>query len=317
VIMTNLQLPTAAEQKAKLAEALPCFNGVNLFHVRRQVSELLRLLGGDGIFDEYTKHDISHIDSMLGLLTNLIIPIQSQEYMTPSDWLMIVLGVYFHDLGMLVTKHEYRRRQYSHFPLFKQELFSDARGKEYENKLSKLPSDERERFIYQEFVRANHAKRIRAWITNTERTEFGVSNEVAAAVDEILSPLGDVFRSDLGLICESHHLNNLNDLETYKTSQPYGMSEPETANLHYSALLLRTADLLHIVRDRTPSIVFKAIDPTDPLSQTEWAKQMAVRSVRAQIARDAEGVERTDGRSGGFLERLRIPNGRRFIPDLE
>ena len=106
---------------------------------------------------------------------------------------------------MLVTKNEYRRRDDSDFPAFCRDLLSDQRGKDYENKLSRLPSDEQERFLYQEFVRANHAKRIRAWITNTERVELGVSSDVSDAIDQILSPLGQTFRFDLGLVCESHH----------------------------------------------------------------------------------------------------------------
>ena len=290
----HLELPSLAEQRASKAEKFRCFSGLNLLHIRREVQKLLGLIGGNGIFDEYTRHDISHIDSMLYHLTELIIPTSTQELMTPTDWLLIVLGVYFHDLGMLVTKNEYRRRDDSDFPAFCRDLLSDQRGKDYENKLSRLPSDEQERFLYPEFVRANHAKRIRAWITNTERVELGVSSDVSDAIDQILSPLGQTFRFDLGLVCESHHLDNLDDFRTYKVSQPYGNSDLETGNLHYAALLLRTADLLHITQDRTPSIVFKTISPTDPLSQTEWAKQMAVRRIRSQVAKNPEGFHQPD-----------------------
>jgi molecular chaperone HtpG len=158
----DLQLPSLAEQKASKAEKFQCFSGLNLLHIRREVQKLLGLIGGNGIFDEYTRHDISHIDSMLNQLTELIIPPPTQHLMTSTDWLLIVLGVYFHDLGMLVTKNEYRRREDSDFPAFRRDLLSDQRGKDYENKLSRLPSDDQERFLYQEFVRANHAKRIRA-----------------------------------------------------------------------------------------------------------------------------------------------------------
>jgi molecular chaperone HtpG len=72
-------------------------------------------------------------------------------------------------------------------------------------------------------------------------------------------------------------------------SQPFGDSYEETANLHYAALLLRTVDLLHVTKDRTPSMAFRLIDPTDPFSQEEWHKQMAVVTVRSKIALDREG----------------------------
>jgi hypothetical protein len=103
----------------------------------------------------------------------------------------------------------------------------------------RLSEDERERLLYQEFIRENHARRIRAWVTNSAKSDLGVAPEVAEAVDQILSPLDEVFRQDLGLVCESHHRDNLDDFDTYKTSQPYGMSRHETANLHYVALLHR------------------------------------------------------------------------------
>ena len=94
----DLQLPSLAEQRASKGEKFRCFSGLNLLHIRREVQKLLGLIGGNGIFDEYTRHDISHIDSMLYHLTELIIPTSTRELMTPTDWLLIVLGVYFHDL---------------------------------------------------------------------------------------------------------------------------------------------------------------------------------------------------------------------------
>jgi hypothetical protein len=77
------------------------------------------------------------------------------------------------------------------------------------------------------------------------------------------------------LVCESHHLDDLNDLEKYRVSQPYRDSNAETANLQYAAILLRVADLLHITSDRTPSICFRVINPTDPVSQ----RNLLLRSV--------------------------------------
>jgi molecular chaperone HtpG len=91
------------------------------------------------------------------------------------------------------------------------------------------------------------------------------------------------------MICESHHLNDLNDRKKYKTSEPYGDSDDETVNLQYCAVLLRTADLLHITMDRTPSITFKVINPIDPISQDEWAKQQAVTRVRPKLGVNQDG----------------------------
>src|SRR4029078_8784684 len=61
------------------------------------------------------------------------------------------------------------------------------------------------------------------------------------------------------------------------------------ANVQYAALILRSADLLHITQDRTPSVMFRLISPQDPVSQREWSKQTAVTRVRAQKGRDDQG----------------------------
>lgn len=287
----SIELTTTAEQHAQKAEKLSAFGGLNLLHIKRSVALLLGQIGREGIFDQYTKHDISHIDEMLKNL-DWIIPEQTQQVMSEADWLMIVLAVYFHDMGMLVTKDEYsaRTRPESGFTSFcEQVLFAGASGPDYKAKVAKLSSEDKERFLYQEFVRFKHAERIRAWIMGQTKDQLGIAHSVIAEVSKLLEPLGPQFRWDLGIVCESHHLNDLNEVQKYKVSQPYGNSEAETVNLQYCAVLLRTADLLHITSDRTPSIEFRTINPNDPLSQQEWAKQMAVKRVRAKLGVNEEG----------------------------
>ena len=108
-------------------------------------------------------------------------------------------------------------------------------------------------------------------------------------VDRLLQSLDPLFRRDLGLVCESHHKYDLDDFAKYQTSRPYGTSKEETANLHFASILLRSADLLHVTGDRTPSVSFRVVNPVDPVSQQEWAKQMAVRNVRSQVGKDRDG----------------------------
>lgn len=98
----SVELCTLAERNAKRAESLPAFGGLNLLHIKRQVASLLGLIGREAIFSQYTKHDISHIDEMLRSL-DWIIPESAKQVMSDADWLMIVLAVYFHDMGMLVV----------------------------------------------------------------------------------------------------------------------------------------------------------------------------------------------------------------------
>ncbi|WP_299742071.1 ATP-binding protein [uncultured Rossellomorea sp.] len=287
--MTDVSiLQTEAEKNAELAEGLDAFGGLNVQYIKKQTEKILQLIGRGGIFEEYTYHDISHINTMLNSL-DWIIPESTKKVMSPSDWLLIVLAIYFHDMGMLVTSDEYEARGSSGFTEFKQSIISGDKGRDLIDKLAQLNNEKKEKFIYQEFVRQNHAKRIKSWIEGKGHSDFGISKEIVHELDQLLSPLGEVFREDLALICESHHLDDLTNFNKYKVSKPYGNSIKETANLQYAAILLRTADLLHITKDRTPTVSFNIINPSDPISQDEWAKQMAVRSVRPAPGKDKNG----------------------------
>jgi hypothetical protein len=289
----SIALESHAEKCAMKAEKLGIFKGLNLLYIKNSVAEILNNIGSNGIFDEYTKHDITHIDSMLKSL-EWIIPDETQDLLTSTEWALLVLSIYFHDMGMLVTKSEYTARNSadSGFKEFcDQVLFSGPEGLDYHSKVEKLPPENQDRYLYQEFVRSKHAERIRAWITKEDIHKLGISEEIISILDEILYPFDKLLRKDLALICESHNYDDLYDTQKYKTKQIYGQHDDEMANIHYCAIILRTADLLHITSDRTPSIQFKLINPTDPLSQQEWAKQRAVRRVLPQINCDKDGKQ--------------------------
>jgi len=272
-----------AERKAEPAEELPCFSGIKLLHVKRHVATILGLIGRDGIFDQYTVHDLRHIEAMLESLA-WIIPEDTAAIMTPAEWLMVVLAIYFHDIGMLVTPEEFELRNESSFPRFRNEMFSGRHGIDYRTKIAALGPGDEDRFLYEEFVRHHHADRARAWITGSAPEHLGITHRSMTIVSELLDPLDRQFRRDLGLVCASHHLDDLQDLSKYKVRRTYGRTDRESCNLQFCAILLRTADLLHITQDRTPPVAYRLINPTDPLSQEEWAKQQAVRRVCPKVA---------------------------------
>jgi molecular chaperone HtpG len=81
-----IKLITKAEEEAVKAEELPAFSGVKLLHIKREVANLLQLIGREGIFAQYTTHDISHVEEMLRIL-DWLVPQRSRSAMTPADWL--------------------------------------------------------------------------------------------------------------------------------------------------------------------------------------------------------------------------------------
>jgi molecular chaperone HtpG len=288
VRLMGVELTSYAEQQAELATKLSAFDGIKLLHIKRQIADLLTLIGRDGFFATYTGHNISHVDEMLAML-DWIVPESTKKAMSAADWLLITLSIYFHDAGMIVTEEEYSRRDQSDFKILKARILSGELGIDYRGKILALGGDKAERFMYQEYVRHKHPERIKNWILGREAEHLGLNRPVMKEIDKLLGASEAQFRADLALVCESHHLDDLNMLSKYPLRQAYGNSDAQTANVQYSAILLRTADLLHITRDRTPSVMFNAINITDPLSQEEWAKQQAVRRVKPRSERDPDG----------------------------
>jgi molecular chaperone HtpG len=272
------ELSSYAELKAKEACDLPAFNNINLIGVKARVADMLEMIGRvHGIFSTYTKHDISHINTILTFL-DWLIPPKTKESMTPADWLMVVLSIYLHDLGMLVTSEEYENRMSDpEFKNFLSKLENSSEDKDYYTRAINMEPDERERFFYQEFIRLHHASRIREWITGRHSYHWGGRiDPITSEIATIMENLPPRFREHLATVCESHHKDNLDNFDIYPLYQSYGNLSDETANVHYAAILLRTVDLIHVTKDRTPSVMYKTISFTDLKSINEWEKQRGI-----------------------------------------
>lgn len=268
------ELKTNAEKFADRTRDLANFKNFSLPGVKEQVEVALKTIGRvGGIFSTYTLHDISHIEAMLEML-DWIIPPETLSKMTDVDWLLIVLAIYFHDMGMMVSKEELVKRiENIEFLSFKESIEKDVENKDYLSRLLNLVGEEKEAFIYQEFIRKNHAVRIREWINGNASYFYGDSvKPIVEAVGKMLSGLPIRFKKNLADICESHHKDNLDDKVYFPLCEKYGIKE--MANVQYAAVVLRTVDLLHITKDRAPSVMFKTIGVTDPMGIDEWKKQM-------------------------------------------
>lgn len=277
-----VQLNHPIEERAEKAENLSFCNGLKLLNVKQIISEMLRIIGTNEIFEQYTIHDISHIDEMLNI-AEWLIPENTKEKMTSAEWLMLTLSIYFHDLGMVVSKKEFEQRNSNtNFLDFKEKMLQTA-PTEYQ----KFVQDEK--YLYQEFVRSNHALRIKEWLANKAPYKYGIANEQCEILNSALQGLLGKFKNDLGMVCESHHKDDLEDFTKYKVSSKYGNDPQEVVNLNYIAIILRCADLLHITNDRTPSIARKLLDISNPISILEWEKQQAVRAISPKLKRNAEG----------------------------
>ena len=277
-----MELLTAAEKRADAARHLASFSNFSLVGVRQEIAQLLALIGRvEGLFSTYTIHDISHIDKMLRML-DWLIPERTKKAFTDADWLMVVLAIYLHDLGMVVTADEFRlRSENREFTEWRESLSHTTEGREYLARISEMNTDDQERFFFQEYIRKGHASRIREWITGRHSRRWGNEiSTVAMRVAELLRPLPSRFREHLAVVCESHHSDNLKDVTRFPICTPCG-EEPETlANVQYAAVLLRTTDLLHVTKDRTPSEMYRSLRLSDPKAVDEWGKQLGTFTVR-------------------------------------
>ncbi|MBS7457365.1 HD domain-containing protein [Coralloluteibacterium stylophorae] len=277
------------ELRADAATKLPSFP-INLADVRNNVELLLTQVGRYGFFNEYTDHSFRHVESMIKT-AEWLIPADSKDQLSAGECLLLVLGIYFHDVGMLISRHEYNRRNDNvDFTKFRNEpIISANQLDEFRARLNQLPDEEAERIWFQEYVRYSHGRRIRSWIEGLPTDAGDESGEIRQLVSSLFAKFDPALKRDLALLCESHTRDDLADVQRYKVSQPYGSSEEETVNLQYLAAVLRTVDLLQITKNRAPSILYQLINPTDPLSQVEWRKQGAVRNVRPKPGLDRDG----------------------------
>lgn len=275
------KIDSFAEKKAQECLAFSFCSSLNLQTIKNTIARMLNHIGDNGMFAEYTMHDISHVNGMLALLDK-IIPDDTKYAMTPADWLMSVLAIYFHDLGMFIPQGEYENRvSNSDYQTTKEEMLRKLEIKEY---VESLNDGDGEKFLYQEYVRRNHGKRVYEWIINCKTKK----TEPYELISEMLGSLDNSFRSDLAMICQSHQCDELPD-HLKSVDEAYGSSESEKVNLLYVSILLRSADILHMTHDRTPDIEYRIISPQNDVSIVEWAKQKAVRSVDIHYEKDENG----------------------------
>lgn len=274
-------LHSHAEQEALKCLDFSFCNQLNLASIKERIATMLNHIGENGMFAEYTMHDITHVNGMLALLDQ-IIPDTTRYDMTSADWLMIVLAIYFHDLGMHIPFGEYENRNCSpNFCSMKEKMLDNKEIKQY---VESLPGEGGEKFLYQEYVRRNHGQRVYDWILNRDRR----NEEPYMMIDEMLSGLDNSFRKDLALVCRSHQQDELPE-QLQAADKAYGADVQERVNLLYSCILLRSSDILHLTHERTPEDEYRIISPKNEISVIEWAKQRAIRSVYVRKEKDEQG----------------------------
>lgn len=56
----------------KATQNCEAFKGINLLSIKDKLTVILNNIGANGMFDEYTKHNITHVNGVLELVDKII-----------------------------------------------------------------------------------------------------------------------------------------------------------------------------------------------------------------------------------------------------
>ncbi len=153
--------------RALAATQIKPYKGLKLDHAIDTIGDALKLIHAQGFFIDYTRHGPEHSIELIKSLDWLISDDQRGS-LTDADYLFLLLSCALHDLGMLVTKDEFFRRDKKLISEFEEELKKTIHGGEF---FGSIPKDYqyKEELIFEEFVRHHHAARIRSAILEPDR----------------------------------------------------------------------------------------------------------------------------------------------------
>lgn len=217
-------------------------------------------------FNEYTLHDSTHSINILKIMDQLI-PETTFKNLNSIELSILILSAYLHDIGMLKAKNETTViLEDKDFQKFQQRFNTGLILRSSQTSYSYREITEHEDFIISEFIRKNHGKRSRQYITK----HFGAGKKY-----------GDIsFVEDLGQIVESH-TSDVNILVKQNESlvdlfRNDKLIQKQSVNIKFLALCLRIADIMDFDRERTPRVLYEYISPENKSSIEEWNKHLSV-----------------------------------------
>jgi molecular chaperone HtpG len=250
--------------------------------------------------DTFTMHDRTHGLKVAHLMWQILTP-SRRERLTPPEIALLVLAAHFHDIGMALSKEERAERLRPSSSLW-EKLDIDEGVKERMERLgaeaastdvavsrrARPELNQMEEALLSQDTRERHATRERYDQVLSALREFHHRDpENVPGIDECLSFDGNSFRDKLVDICVSHN----EDAEALVRRDAENPARPRlptnfpigacTADLHMVAAALRLTDILDFDRERTPSVLFYYLLPTDLAANEnrsilEWGKHMSI-----------------------------------------
>jgi Histidine kinase-, DNA gyrase B-, and HSP90-like ATPase len=226
-------------------------------------------------FPEYTLHDDAHL-----LRVAEIIPMilgDTLEQLNPVELALLLLGSFFHDIGMVPTEPEYETlMKSSHYALFRERwIVNHPNYAEIQKQLqtSKLTQsgiaanrkylDELDQALLTDYLRQTHAFASGEYVRNLYSS------------DKRIEIYGINLSDYVAKVCMAHGV----DIGEVTPENGYNYDEKIgkfAVNLSFVSILIRLADILDFDRERTPDSLYQSIHFTSKISISEWEKHRSV-----------------------------------------
>ncbi|UCE47115.1 MAG: ATP-binding protein, partial [Phycisphaerales bacterium] len=252
--------------------------------------------------DSFTMHDPTHSLKVAHLMWQILKP-ERRKTLTPPEIAILVISAFLHDLGMALSTDEREKRLDPDSDLWDRLELDEALKKSIQGLKDQLsdpdfPEAQKDRARHRlaqaeeallcQDTRENHATRERYGELVGQLQEFHIEDPTNLPdVESCLSFAGDSFRDKLIEVCVSHGEdidflleNDETNIERPRFPRDYTVGSC-TADLHMAAGALRLADILDFDRERTPSVLYHYLLPTnlapqDDRSVLEWSKHLAI-----------------------------------------
>ncbi len=222
----------------------------NIMKIRENVSPILGRIST--FFVDYTNHDVSHSDQVL-LNLDWIIPPKVFNNLNKYEIQILLIACYLHDVGMAVGEKE------------ADELIESGDFQLYKKQSILTDKDKSDKELLLEYVRFIHHKRSEKYIIENYK-ELGIENiGIARAV---------------AIVTRGHREEDLSDAEEFD-NRFFVISGKDPVCLSFLASCLRLADEVDITRIRTPELLFKFVNPKNPISKKEWEKNKSTFTIGA------------------------------------
>lgn len=230
--------------------------GSNLKNIEEHVTKILAQMRSTGLFTEFTEHGIDHCREMLRICEWLI---PSDVNLNEVEKYLLVLSVYFHDIGMVVSPQEKTDITSGKYVCDLNDPYHLCRFSEFQDEVRSQYGSDTE-VTLEDYIRKFHHIRSSRYVS---------AHWEAIGIDSYLVNV-------LADLCRSHGVNDLDERQ-YDNEHPFSYEGKNYhINIQYLAIILRLADLLDATKSRTPEVLLRWLNPQNTISVAEWKRQKAV-----------------------------------------